>query len=139
MFSTAVGKSKLFKGRLDYEAFHRCLIDALEVEAIRVLGYCVMPNHWHLLLWPRKDKELARFMMRLTNTHVRRWLTAHDQVGTGHLYQGRYKSFASQDDGHFTTVARYVELKRPAGQPGATLRRNFGHGAASGKGCSSPN
>ena len=76
---------------------------------MRVLGYCVMPTHWHLLLWPRKDGDLARFMMVLTNTHVRRWLTAHDQVGSGHLYQGRYKSFALQDDDHLSTVARYVE------------------------------
>ena len=75
---------------------------------MRVLGYCVMPNHWHLLLWPAEEGELARFMMRLTNTHVRRWLTAHDQVGTGHLYQGRYKSFAAQTDAHLWTVDRYI-------------------------------
>jgi putative transposase len=48
-------------------------------------------------------------MMRLTNKHVRRWLTAHDQVGSGHLYQGRYKSFAMQDDEHLANVARYIE------------------------------
>jgi putative transposase len=76
---------------------------------MRVLGYCVMPNHWHLLLWPQEDGELAHFMMRLTNMHVRRWLTAHGQVGRGHLYQGRYKSFAMQDDDHLSTVLRYVE------------------------------
>ena len=76
---------------------------------MRVLGYCVMPNHWHPMLWPAKDGELARFMMRLTNTHVRRWLTAPDPIGSGHLYQGRYKSFAMQDDDHLATVARYIE------------------------------
>ncbi len=40
---------------------------------MRILGYLVMPNHWHLVLWPERDGELAAFMQRLTTTHVRRW------------------------------------------------------------------
>ncbi len=109
VLNRGVGRSKLFRTRKDHVAFQRCLLDTLAIQPMRVLGYCVMVSHWHLLLWPREDGELAQFMMRLTNTHVRRWLTAHDQVGTGHLYQGRYKSFPTQSDGHLTTVARYIE------------------------------
>jgi putative transposase len=109
VLNRAIAKTRLFRTRKDYEAFQRCLIQTLEVAPIRLLSYCVMPNHWHLLLWPEKDRQLARFMMRLTNTHVRRWMTAHDQVGSGHLYQGRYKSFPMQSDEHLSTVARYVE------------------------------
>ena len=109
VLNRGVGKTKLFRSRKDYEAFQRCLIHTSQNAPMRVLGYCVMPNHWHLLLWPAKHGDLARFMMRLTNTHVRRWLTAHQQVGSGHLYQGRYKSFAVQDDDHLTTVDRYVQ------------------------------
>jgi putative transposase len=108
VLNRAVGRTRIFRTRKDYEAFQRCLVDTLDVTPMRVLGYCIMPNHWHLILWPERDGDLARFMMRLTNTHVRRWLTAHEQVGTGHLYQGRYKSFAMQDDGHLETVDRYV-------------------------------
>ena len=109
VLNRGVGKTRLFRSRKDYEAFQRCLIHTSQNAPMRVLGYCVMPNHWHLLLWPAKHGDLARFMMRLTNTHVRRWLTAHQQVGSGHLYQGRYKSFAVQDDDHLTTVDRYVQ------------------------------
>ena len=105
----AWGKTKLFRRRLDYEAFQRCLVETAQAEQMRVLAFCIMPNHWHLLLWPENDGELARFMMRLTNKHVRQWLTAHDQVGSGHLYQGRYKSFAMQGDDHLANVARYIE------------------------------
>ena len=57
----------------------------------------------------RADGDLARFMMRLTIRHVRRWLEYRKQVGTGHVYQGRYKSFVIQDDGHLATVCRYVK------------------------------
>jgi putative transposase len=108
VLNRGVARTRLFRSRKDYEAFQRCLIEAREKVPLRILGYCVMPNHWHLLLWPAADGELAKFMMQLTNTHVRRWLTAHDQVGTGHLYQGRYKSFATQSDEHLSTVDRYI-------------------------------
>ena len=108
VLSRGVGKTKLFGSQKDYAAFQRCLIEAQQIVPMRVLGYCIMPNHWHLLLWPQEDGELARRMMWLTNTHMRRWLTAHQQVGSGHLYQGRYKSFAMQDDEHFWTVDRYI-------------------------------
>ena len=68
-----------------------------------------MPNHWHLLLWPECDGELAAFMQRLTITHVRRWQEHRGYAGLGHVYQGRYKSFPVESDEHFWVVARYVE------------------------------
>jgi putative transposase len=81
----------------------------LSLVPMRLLSYCVMPNHWHLLLWPRSDHDLAEFMHRLTTTHVRRWHRFRQSDGLGHLYQGTYKSFPIQEDRHFLTVARYVE------------------------------
>jgi putative transposase len=99
----------LFRSRGDFESFQRCLVQTLQTIPMRLLAFCVMPNHWHLVLWPQRDGDLARFMLRLTITHVRRWLIHRHQVGTGHVYQGRYKSFAIQDDVHLTTVCRYVE------------------------------
>ena len=55
---------------------------------MRLLGYCVMPNHWHMVLWPRprNDGDLARFMQRLTVTHARRWQLHRHCVGQGHVY-----------------------------------------------------
>lgn len=49
-----------------------------------------MPNHWHMVLWPREDGELAAFVRRLTHTHTMRWHTHYGSAGTGHLYQGRF-------------------------------------------------
>ncbi len=76
---------------------------------MRLISYCLMPNHWHLVLRPRQDGDLARFMHRLTTTHVRRWHKHRHSVGGRHLYQGTYKSFPVQTDGHFLTLCRYVE------------------------------
>ena len=68
-----------------------------------------MPNHWHLLLWPRNDGELSEVMRWLTVTHTQRWHAHHHSAGTGPVYQGRFKSFPVESDEHFLTVARYVE------------------------------
>src|SRR5207244_11561664 len=75
----------------------------------RLLSYCLMPNHWHLMLWPREDDELTAFVRWLTHTHTMRWHAHYHTAGTGHLYQGRFKSFPVQTDEHFLTVCRYVE------------------------------
>ena len=76
---------------------------------VRVLAYCLMPNHWHMLLWPAKDGDLSEFMRWLTVTHAQRWHAYRGTSGVGHVYQGRFKSFPVQTDAHFLTVAAYVE------------------------------
>jgi len=57
---------------------------------MRLLAYCVMPNHWHLVVWPQHDGDLSRFMSWVTLTHTQRWHAYRQTVGTGHLYQGRF-------------------------------------------------
>jgi putative transposase len=98
-----------FEKAADYQAFEQVLRDTLDQSPMRICAYAVMPNHWHLLLWPECDGELAAFMQRLTITHVRRWQEHRGYAGLGHVYQGRYKSFPVESDEHFWVVARYVE------------------------------
>ena len=102
-------RRQIFDDDGDFAAFERVLQATIEIVPIRLLAYCLMPNHWHLVLWPRQDRELAAFMQRLTTTHVRRWHRHRHSDGRGHLYQGTYKSLPVQDDGHFLVMARYVE------------------------------
>ena len=104
-----VARLPLFERDVDYAAFERVLEEALVRNGIRLTAYCLMPNHWHLLLWPRKDDEPSETLRWLTLTHTQRWHAAHHSAGSGPLYQGRFKSFPVQTDEHFLTVARYVE------------------------------
>lgn len=99
----------IFEADGDYLAFLRVMGETVEHVPLRILAWCLMPNHWHLLLWPQRDGELGQFMQRLTTTHVRRWRLFRHSVGHGHLYQGTYKSFPVETDEHFYTVCRYVE------------------------------
>jgi putative transposase len=99
----------IFEDDGDYAAFERVLAEAVDRHAMRLLAYCVMPNHFHLVLWPLADGDLSRFMRWLTLTHTQRWHAHRRNAGTGHLYQGRFKSFPVQGDDHFLTLCRYVE------------------------------
>lgn len=109
VLNRANGRVSLFETERDYAAFERVLVLACERIAMRLLAYCVMPNHWHLVLWPRQDGDLSRFMGWLTLTHTQRWHAQHRTVGHGHLYQGRFKSFLVEHSDALFTVCRYVE------------------------------
>ena len=100
----------MFETRSDYVAFEKVLAQSLaRFPAVRLCAYCVMPNHFHLVLWPRDDDSLSRFMQWLTTTHTQRWHAHRHRMGRGHLYQGRFKSFPIEQDHHFLAVCRYVE------------------------------
>lgn len=103
------GRMRLFHKDADYAAFVKILAEALKRYPVDLLTYCLMPNHWHLVLRPRDDRALAGFMGWVSVTHVRRHHEHYHTRGGGHLYQGRFKSFPVQDDGHFLTLCRYVE------------------------------
>jgi len=109
VLNRANGKRRIFESDRDYLAFERVLAEMQERVSMRILAWCVMPNHWHLLLWPRRDGDLSTYMRLVTLTHTQRRHAHRGSAGTGHLYQGRFKSFVVQDDAHFLTVSRYVE------------------------------
>ncbi len=103
------GRRRIFHKPADYLAFERILAEGVERFPADLLAYCLMPNHWHLVVCPRTHEALARFMSWVGVTHVRRHHAHYRTSGGGHLYQGRFKSFPVQDDLHFLTVCRYVE------------------------------
>src|SRR5512145_214555 len=104
-----VGQLALFDKPGDYAAFEKVLSEAHDRSDVRIAAYCLMPNHWHLLWWPRADGELSEVMRWITVTHTQRWHAHRHSSGSGPVYQGRFKSFPVQTDEHFLMVARHVE------------------------------
>jgi putative transposase len=105
----AVARLPLFQKQGDYAAFERVLAEAMDKHPIRLVGYCLMPNHWHLVLWPQRDGQMTAFLRWLTHTHTQRWHAHYHSAGTGHVYQGRFRAFPIEEDDHLLTVLRYVE------------------------------
>lgn len=97
----------VFRKPADYNAFVELLTEAQERTPMRLLAWCLMPNHFHLVLWPRADGDLSRYMMWLMTAQVRRYHRHYRS--SGHIWQGRFKSFPIQEDEHLLTVLRYVE------------------------------
>jgi putative transposase len=101
------GRRPVFLTDGDYEAFLKAMGHACIEIPMRVLGYCLMPNHFHLAVWPTSDGDLSRWMHWVLNTHVRRYHQHYHSCG--HIWQGRFKSFPIQADDHLLTVLRYIE------------------------------
>ncbi|MBI2474621.1 MAG: transposase [Candidatus Taylorbacteria bacterium] len=109
MINRANARVPIFESETDFLQFEKTLYESWEQSNMRILAYVIMPNHWHLVLYPADDQSLSLFMSWLTNTHVKRWQASHDAVGTGHLYQSSFKAFPVQTDNHCYSVLRYVE------------------------------
>ncbi|MDH5670026.1 MAG: transposase [Nitrospira sp.] len=100
-------RAEIFRKPEDYTTFLTLLRDATDRVPVRVLAYCLMPTHFHLTLWPRRDGDLSRFLHWLLTAHVRRYHQHYQS--SGHVWQGRFKAFPIQQDDHLLTVLRYIE------------------------------
>jgi putative transposase len=112
----SVDRRTIFHNRLDYQAFTNLLEEGRDKAWVDILGYCLMPNHWHLIVRALADNSISRYMKWLTATHVLRYRNYHRNLGNGHLYQGRFRAVVITDDEHFLTALRYVEAN--AGRAG---------------------
>jgi len=109
VLNRSVARLLLFEKDADYRAFEAVLQEAQAREPLPILCFCLMPNHWHFVVRPEHDAQVTDFFRWLTHTHTMRWHAHHETSGTGHLYQGRFKSFPIEEDDHLYTVLRYVE------------------------------
>jgi putative transposase len=109
VINRANARLQIFNTDKDYQLFETALEEAKKRTDIKIYSYCLMPNHWHIILSPKEDGDLSKFVGWLTMTHTQRWHAIHNSIGTGHLYQGRYKSFLVQSSEYFLQACRYVE------------------------------
>lgn len=109
VINRANGRLQIFNTPEDYRLFEKLIEEAKELTDMRIYAYEIMPNHWHLVLSPRNDGDLGLFMHHLTNKHTRRVHTATGTIGSGHLYQGRYKSFLVDSENYLLSVIKYTE------------------------------
>jgi putative transposase len=97
----------VFAGPDDHLAFLEALGKTQARYPFRLYGYCLMSNHFHLLLRPEPGQSVSRILQSLTVAHTWRYHRRHRTVG--HVWQGRFKSPVIQDDGHLLVVLRYIE------------------------------
>ena len=99
----------LFRDASEYEEFLGLLRHAAGREPLRLLGYVLMPNHWHLVVWPESGTQLSRYLHLVATVHAARWRRRVGRTGEGHVYQDRYHAFMIESERQFFNVLRYVE------------------------------
>jgi putative transposase len=100
-------RADVFGGDDDRVAFLEALAKTKERYPFRLFGYCLMTNHFHLLLRPEPGQSISRILQSLTIAHTWRYHKRHHT--SGHVWQGRFKSPVIQDDLHLLVVLRYIE------------------------------
>ena len=109
VLNRSVARLTIFEKPEDYDAFLRALDETWQKIPLPIFAMVLMPNHWHFVVRPAADDQVSSFFRQLTVTHTMRWHAHYHTGGTGHLYQGRFKSFPVQSDPHLLKVIRYVE------------------------------
>jgi putative transposase len=109
VFNRGNDKRLLFRKPSDYLDFLRLLRIAPNASAVRLLAFCLMPNHWHLAVMPPDVAALSTYVHWVTTLHGRQWRRDYGGAVPGHVYQGRYHSIPILTDEHLLIVLRYVE------------------------------
>lgn len=102
-------KGPLFTTPEEYTSFEGLLAYGRELRKMRIIAYCLMVNHWHLLLWPEHDGDVSRFLHWVTGTHANQWRRETSTQGQGAVYQSRFRAMGILDLLHFLRVCRYIE------------------------------
>lgn len=101
------GKARIFHDAWDYSAFLKRLATVPALHEVETVAFCIMPNHFHLVMRGGAIGSLSRAMHRMQTSYAARYRTRYGSVG--HVLQGRFRSFPIQDGDHLLTVMRYVE------------------------------
>jgi putative transposase len=103
-----VGRRTIFHDRMDFEIFIYLMKKSQKRYPLDISSFCLMPNHWHIVLSAESGTRLSHFFSSLLNSHTRSYHAKYDSIGQGPIYQGRYKSILVPEES-VHSVCRYVE------------------------------
>jgi putative transposase len=127
-------RREVFHEPADYQRFLTMLGTARAKHPIDVIGYCVMPNHFHLVLFPRTDTALSAYMQQVTGRYSCNYRLRTRTAGYGHVFQAPFWSHPVESMEHFLATLRYVEanpvraglVARAQDWPWSSLRERLG-------------
>ena len=97
----------IFKSKKDRERFLECLEKAVERFSLRIHTYCMMGNHYHLLV-ETLEPNLSKAMQWIHVSYAAYFNRKRDRVG--HLFQGRFKAILVEADEYLKQLSRYIHL-----------------------------
>jgi putative transposase len=109
VINRSAGRLVLFRQPADYRAFLSILGHALEHHPVRLIAYCLMPNHWQLVVGPTDTMALSSCLQRVTSTHAARLHHHRRSVSEDSVYQNHFDSLELRGLGDLMLVCRSVE------------------------------
>ena len=106
IINRGVERRDIFNEHTDYEFFLELLLKLSKDYDVIMHTYALMTNHYHILL-ETKQNNLSKAIQFLNDKYAKYYNKKYNRVG--HLWQGRYKSYALYDDAHFWIVVKYIE------------------------------
>lgn len=100
-------KDKIFEGETDFYRFKEIIERYKKKYGFDLYHYCIMPNHFHLLIKISKAEELPLLMKGICQSYANYYRKAYGHIG--YLFQNRYKSILIEDDSYLLECARYIE------------------------------
>lgn len=93
-----------------FSCFPNPLCDKLDEtkKIVEIIAYCLMPNHFHLLIRQNKENGITEFMSKLLNSYTKYYNTKHNRVGA--LLQGMFKAVLIESNEQLIHVSRYIHL-----------------------------
>jgi REP element-mobilizing transposase RayT len=101
-------KQAIFTNYRDYERFLEKVVEYKKKYSIQLLAYCLMPNHFHFLIYQSSPNDLSKFISDLCNSHSRYFNVKYGLIGT--LFQGRFKAKLVEKDEYLIHLSRYIHL-----------------------------
>jgi REP element-mobilizing transposase RayT len=127
VYNRGVDRQPIFASEENYRFLLRRAKRYLKAYDLAVIAYCLMPNHYHLLLRPEEDDALSRFIQRLFNSYTQAFNKQERRSGT--LFEGRAKSILVDDERYVLHLCRYIHLNPVKAQlvkhPGEWLYSNY--------------
>lgn len=129
IYNRGVEKRPIFEGKRDYSRFLNTLLyyqlegpkprfsnfakykiyrPNTEKKIVEIVCYCIMPNHFHLLIRQLKDKGISEFISKLTNSYTKYYNIKYNRVGP--LLQGQFKAVLMENDEQLIHLSRYIHL-----------------------------
>lgn len=83
-------------------------LKAANNKSVDLIAFCLMPNHFHILLQQKSEGGISKFMKQVTDSYTRYFNTKHDRVGP--LFQGAFKAVRVENDEQLIHLSRYIHL-----------------------------
>ena len=107
VFNRGNNRRTIFEERQDYECFLKILKAGQDRERVALFHYCLMSNHYHLLMRSEEAESLPRYMHWVQLGYVRYYKKKHKT--TGHIFEERYRSPRILEESYYLQCGRYIE------------------------------